>query len=132
MSLHAHGVVWIDHHEARIIRFTRDDVAEKTVHPAHAAHHLHSHAGSHDGDKAREDPAFFQEIGESLAGVQSLLVGGPANAKTEFVKHLHRHFPDLAKRVAGVEPMDHMSEGELLAVARHFFKKADREMPHGA
>ncbi len=131
MTPHAHGVVWIDHHEAKIIRFDRDAVDETAVHPAHAVHHLHSKAGSREGRRVPEDQAFFQDVGTALSDVQTVLICGPANAKTELAKHLHQHFPDLAKRVAGVEPMDKVSEGELLAAARHFFKKSDREYSHG-
>jgi stalled ribosome rescue protein Dom34 len=126
MSLQAHAVVWIDHHEARIIFFNRETVDEKIVHPEHAVRHLHSKAGSRDGARAAEDPAFFQDVAAALKDSQSLLVAGPANAKTEFAKYLSLHAPELEKRLAGVEAMERVTDGELLAAARHFFKRADR------
>ena len=126
MPMHAHAVVWIDHHEARIILFNRDAVDEKIVHPDHAVHHLHSKAGSRDGARAPEDPAFYHDVADALKDTQSLFVVGPANSKTELVKHLHAHFPELGKRIAGVEAMERVTDGELLDAARHFFKRADR------
>ena len=60
----------------------------------------------------------------SAAG--TILIVGPAGAKTELANHLAAHAPGLSTRVAGVETVDHPSEGELLALARQFFQASDR------
>ena len=126
MQEHPHAVVWIDHHEARIIRFDREGSDEHALHPDQPHHRLHVKAGSRGGARAAEDQGFYHEVASAVSSAQSVFVAGPAHANTEFVKHLDRHDAGLAKRVAGAEPMDHVTDGELLAAARHFFKRADR------
>jgi hypothetical protein len=54
------------------------------------------------------------------------LVTGPASAKNERAAYLAHRYPEAAKRVSGVESLDHPSEGQLLALARRFFKADDR------
>jgi stalled ribosome rescue protein Dom34 len=126
MQEHPHAVIWIDHHEARIIRFDREGSDEAVIHPDLPHHHLHVKAGTRGGTRATEDQGFYHEVATAVADARSVFVAGPANAKTEFVKHIDRHDPELAKRVAGVEPMDHVTDGDLLAAARRFLKRADR------
>ena len=38
--------------------------------------------------------------------------------------------PELKKKLAGVEPMDRPTDGELVKHARHFFKAVDRMQPN--
>jgi stalled ribosome rescue protein Dom34 len=126
MLKNIHAVVWIDHQEARIIRFDRDESDETIIHSEGGNHRLHIKAGTREGSRAPEDQHYFHHVAEALADARTVLIGGPANEKGELVKHLEKHDPAVAKRVAGVEPMDHLTDGELLAHARHFFKSADR------
>jgi hypothetical protein len=35
-----HAVVWFDHHEARLMRVSPDDVEKSVVHPANTPRHL--------------------------------------------------------------------------------------------
>jgi hypothetical protein len=129
MSTHYHAVVWIDHHEARVIHFNADAADEQLVHPAHPVAHLHSKAGSPAGARAAEDPAYYREVAEALATARVFLVTGPANAKTELVRYVERHAPELHRRLAGIESLDRVTDGELLNVARRFFRAADRMRP---
>jgi stalled ribosome rescue protein Dom34 len=126
---HYHAVVWIDHREARVIHFNADDADEKTVHPDHPSHHLHHKAGSPSGTHDKGEPSFYHDVANALAEAREFLVVGPSTAKTEFVTWLHGHSPALAGRLFGVEPLQHMSDGQVVAEARRFFKKADRIRP---
>lgn len=123
---HFHAVVWMDHAEAHVLHFT-EDAAERTVVHAHGKNRkIHHRKGSTGSGKAPEDTTYFHEIIDSLAGAQEILVVGPANAKTEFKKHLDAHDKDVAARVVAVENADHPTDGELLKHARKFFVAADR------
>ena len=126
---HYHAVVWIDHHEARVIYFNADDVDEKTVHPAHPSHHLHHTSGSPSGTHDKGDPSFFRGVADALGEAKEFLIVGPSTAKTEFVTWLHGHSPTIAGRLFGVEALQQMSDGQIVAEARRFFKKADRIRP---
>ena len=129
MSAHVHAIVWIDHHEARVIRFNADEAEESTVQAAHAPHHLHSKRGSAAGTHAHGDPAFFGEVVAALDGVREFILAGPASAKAEFVKHLHRHAPSLVEAMIAIQTMSRVSDGELLVEGRRLFKAADRMRP---
>jgi len=119
-----HAVAWLDHHEARVFFFDREESDEKILKPEHARHHLRSKAGG-SGGRAPEDHEFFETIIAALSeATGDFLVAGPASAKTELVNHLHRHAAKLVDRLAGVETMAKVSDGELLAFARKYFHAA--------
>jgi len=129
MSHHYHAVVWIDHHEARIIEIGQGDVDEVHVKPHHPIKHLHTKAGSNASWRAPEDMKFYKSVAERLAPVQEILVVGPANAKTAFVKYLHKKDPKTAEKIVGVESVDHPTDGQLAHYAKAYFKHADRMLP---
>ena len=71
---------------------------------------------------------FFQRVAELIADAGVILITGPANAKTELLKHIEQHKPDLASRVAAVETVDHPSDRQLIDHARRYFW-ADHQTP---
>lgn len=129
MSGYYHAVIWIDHLEARIFQFGREDVDRLVLHPHNPSRHIHHKAHTIGSGHAPEDQDFFHRVAEAVADAGAVLITGPANAKTELVKHIHRHDPRLMDIVAGVETVDHPSDGALVAYARHYFKAADRRTP---
>lgn len=129
MPAHYHAVVWLDHHEARIVHFNANDTDEKIVHPANPPRHLHHTAGSPAGTHDRGDPVYYRGVADALAGAKAFLVTGPSTAKTEFVTWLRSHAPQMTERLAGVETMPHMTDRQLVAEARRFFKGADHMRP---
>jgi hypothetical protein len=126
LSEHFHAVVWIDHHEARVFHFNADDSQREQVHPLHPVRHIHHKANSVGSGHSPEDQNFFSAVVEAIDGAGAVLITGPASAKHELVKHIDRHPSTLRARVAGVETLDHPSDGELVAHARQFFRAADR------
>ena len=119
-----HAVVWIDHAEAHVLHFTKEDVEAKLVH-GKPHRHLHTKRNAQASGHVSEDQAYFHKVAEALAGAHEILVVGPANAKTEFVKHLKAHDPGIAKAVVAVETVNHPSDGQLLAYARQHFHATD-------
>jgi len=122
---HFHAVVWIDHVEAHVMHFTKEDVEKKLV-QGQPHRHLHTKRGAQASGHAAEDPAFFRQTAEALTGAEEILVVGPANAKTEFVKYLDKHAHDLRKKIVAVETVDHPSDGQVLAFARKHFRAIDQ------
>lgn len=129
LSGHYHAVVWIDHHEARILDFNADTADEQVVHPAHPPRHLHHTVGSASGTHLTGEPEFYRSVAAALADANEILVAGPSSAKTEFVKYLAKHVPALLERVRRIETLDNVTDGQLLAEARRFFGKEDRMLP---
>lgn len=87
---------------------------------------LHRRSGTLGSGKAPEDHEFFERVAQAFADVREVLVVGPAQAKLEFVKYLEHHHPQLAKKIIGVETVDHPTDGQMLEHARRFFRAADR------
>lgn len=126
---HYHAVVWIDHHEARIVEFGSDARAEATVrHKQSIKHSMHS-AGKARSWRAPEDPAYYDEVAKALGEAGEILIVGPANAKFAFLKHLQTKHAGLAAKVVGIETVDHPTNGELANYAAAYFHKKDRTLP---
>jgi len=121
-----HAIVWIDHQQARVLRFGPQGVDLEIVLSSHRHEHLHHKANSIDSGKAPQDRTFLDHVGESLSNTAAILVTGPANAKRELVSHLEAHQPTTSSHVVGVEPLDHPSDGQLEAFARKYFHADER------
>ena len=63
---------------------------------------------------------------ELLQPYNAIVIVGPGTARTEFAGYLSEHQPKLAKRVWGIEPMDHPTDPQIVAAVRKFFHAADR------
>ncbi len=126
---HYHAAVWIDHREARVFHFSPNDAEEQRLRPDDPVRHIHHKANSIGSGHAAEDQNFLEAVTQSIADAGAILITGPANAKTELVKHIHQHHPLLMKAIVGVETVDHPSDAQLLAHARHYFKIEDRMLP---
>ena len=129
MAEHYHAVLWIDHHEARILDFSAAAADEKIVHPVHPPRHLHHKAGSAPGVHITDEPEFYRDVAAALAGAKEILIAGPSSAKTEFAKYLAKRAPQLLDRVRRIETLARVTDGELLVEARRFFAAEDRMLP---
>ena len=130
MPTGTHAVVWIDNSEARIVMVDPRATTELVEHSEHATKHLRSKAGNREGYRATADHVFFQRVANDLALAKSFMVVGPANAKTELVKHIHRFNPHLFARLSAVESSDRITDAQLAALGRDYFNKVDRMIPH--
>ena len=126
---HFHAVVWIDHREARVFHFSPTEVERLVLRPDHPTKHIHHKANSIGSGHVAADHEFLHEVAASIADAGAVLITGPANAKTDLVKHIHDRDPQLAKVIAGVETVDHPSDAQLVAHARKYFLTEDRMYP---
>jgi stalled ribosome rescue protein Dom34 len=99
MSSLYHAIIWIDHHEARIFHFGRSEAERLVLHPDKPTRHIHHKANSIGSGHAAEDQDFLHRVAQSIADAGAVLIAGPANAKTELVKHIHHHDPQLMKLI---------------------------------
>jgi hypothetical protein len=123
---HFHAVIWIDHREARVFHFNPTDVEKLVLHPDHPTKHIHHKANSIGSGHVSADNEFLHAVAASVADAGAVLITGPANTKSQLVKHIDQHDPKLMKLIAGVETVDHPSDAELVAFARHYLKASDR------
>ena len=129
MGTHTHAIVWIDHREARIFHFNRLESDRIVLKPHDPARHIHHKANSIGSGHAAEDQEFLHHVANAIEDAQFVLITGPANAKTELVKHIHRHAPKIIEKIVGIETVDHPTDGALLDHARRYFKAADLMTP---
>ena len=121
-----HTLVWLDHRVAKIFRFDADSNTTHQVHSTHSHENLHHKANAVDSGHAPVDKVFLEAVTHALPGAGPILIAGPGSAKKELHTHLlHRH-RDVAARVSDVQPLDHPTDGELLAFGRRFFDADDR------
>lgn len=124
-----HAVVWIDHHEARILEFDRTTQERKHVR-SNLQNQLHHKSGEIGAGKATADRAYLQHVTEAVSDATEILVVGPGTAKLEFLRYLHSHAPDVERKVMAVESSDHPTDAQILAHAREYFRAADRMVAH--
>lgn len=123
---YSHCVVWIDHAEARIFSFNREDVQSSTIHASKQIGHLHHHAGSLGSGKAAADKDYLAAIEIELRKCGEFLLVGPGTAKLELVRHIHKHAHDLDAKLVAVETIDHPTDNQIVAYARKYFLASDR------
>ena len=125
MTHHFHAVVWIDHREARIYEFGKDEVNEKhIVAPEHEGH-IHHKSGTYGSGHSHDAKSYLTEVTNALLGSQEILILGHGNAKTELTSFVRDHVPALAPRIMGVDTLDQPTPGQIVAFARKFFDEKD-------
>ena len=123
---HFHACVWIDYREARIFGVGEAGADETIVQDRISPTHIHRKADHVGLGKAGADPKFFAEVAEQLQIYKAILIVGPGTARSEFAGYLTEHEPRLARRVWGIEPMDHPTDNQIVAAVRKYFQAADR------
>ena len=106
-------------------RFAVDEHRIVTVEDEHGARQLHRKASVIGTGKAAPDRRYFEDVVTAIGDAREVLITGPGTAKVEFQRLLASRHAPVAKRVVGVETLDHPSDSELLAFGRHYFKRVD-------
>jgi len=120
-----HVLVWLDHQEAHVFNIQRDAFSESTLRAP--ARHLRRHPKGASEAKAHPEDAkhFFDELAKMLEDAEEVLLVGPGTAKLHFLKYTHKHQHALASKISGVETVDHPTDKQLVAYAKHYFIAAD-------
>jgi len=121
-----HCIVWLDHFRATVIFFSADHSVAVELTSDREDTQLHRKSGRPGSGRMADDHVFFERIARHIESSPEILVAGPGEAKVAFERFLQLHFPTVAARVQGVEPIDHPSSAELLAYARRRFAAIDQ------
>ena len=121
-----HTLVWLDHRVAKIFRFNRDSSEVSQVHSTDPHAHLHHKANAGDSGHVLVDHRFLESIVCAIRPDGPVLIVGPGTAKKELHSHLLDRHPNISGRISAVTPLDHPTDGELLACGRRFFDADDR------
>ncbi len=113
-------VVWIDSEHAKIFKLNVSGVEKKTLHLNEAT----VKGAHHDNHKKNAEEKFFHDVANEIGAVEELLIFGSGLAKNHFKTHLEKHHHDsLSKHLVGVEPLDHLTDNQILEAGRKYFKK---------
>lgn len=118
---HAHAVVWIDHLTAKVFPMGRAGVGEVVVHAHPSSTHLHHKANSIGSGHVAEDPHFLPQVAQSLRFCRDVLIVGPGTEKATLLHYLQENRKDLAATQLHVEPSDHPTDREIIALGRRRF-----------
>ncbi|MFM2071865.1 MAG: hypothetical protein RLZZ623_2128 [Actinomycetota bacterium] len=121
-----HAIIWLDHVDAKVVSFSDGAAEASEIHSQSTQRKLHRKSGIPGSGHAPDDRHFFEEIVASVADVREVLITGPGTAKSAFERYVQEQHPQVARRVVGVETLDHPSDSVLLAHARAFFKRIDQ------
>lgn len=127
---YSRAIVWMDSREARVFRFSIDDVEHQHIRSRRPFRRIHHRAGAIGAGHAHLDRGYFEDIAAALAGVQEWVLTGPGIAKSEMARHVGQHLPDLQRTLRGLETSDHPTDGELVDQARWAFRRIDRMLPN--
>lgn len=123
MSTH-HLAIWIDHHEAHLVRLAREGAEYETE--LLKAHDHHTHAKKGTGQRESLDHGFVERVVKAIQAADEVYLCGPATSKDEIVQHIEAHHAPLKARILAVEKADRMSDGELAARARKVLTQKDK------
>lgn len=114
------AVIWIDREHAQVYLLSKDKMERRKFEHHHKDNHRHIRDSE---EKNREEQGLFQDVGNALEGMDQILILGPGVAKHHFRNYLMEQKPMVAKKVAGVETVDHPTDGQIAAMARKFYEK---------
>lgn len=120
-----HVIIWLDHREAHVIHFDSESTKMETVKTKSNQLHLHHKRGSVGNGNLGSNADYLREVMDAIQNDNEILVVGPGSAKTELKDYISTHDPRIAKKIVGVETVDHPTDGQLLAFAKKYFLKAD-------
>lgn len=122
-------VVYLDQHQAKVFEFQKGEKHKEsfsTGSDGRTGHSSQKHAhGKHVEHPSPEEKKFYHDLAHRLGDASEILILGPGLGKVHFQKHLEEHHKPLSTKVVGVETLDHITENQMLAHARKFFRAHD-------
>ena len=120
--MNAHqSVVWLDHQHARIFGVDAASLQAETINAPEHHFHRHPKGASAEHQHPSDEAQFFRDIAAALRPAGEILLVGPSTAKLQFLRFLAESDKSLEAKVVGVETVDHPTDRQLVAHARHYF-----------
>lgn len=128
--------IWIDKKKARIISLENDKEVMATI--ISEVEDFRIHGGS--GTKFKGGPqdvvqdskylerekhqlkAYFKEIASKMKEAKAVVIFGPAQTKDKLHKELRENYKDLSAKVKAVKAVDSMTDNQIIALVKNFFK----------
>jgi stalled ribosome rescue protein Dom34 len=123
---YSHAVLWMDHQEGHLIRFNLEAHESEHIRAYEGKEQLHRRAGTLGDGKAKNHPTYFPDLASAINKSEVALLVGAGIAKREFLHYLEEESPAIRAKVLGVENSERVTEPQLLALAKVWFKSVDR------
>lgn len=128
----SHMLVVMDHREARIYKTElRGEIPQRII-PLDSngsGRYLHGVEENTDGKRKPETKSFYEDIAKVLQHATGILLfgsgTGASSAMEALLTMLKKEYPRVANHIVGTKTLDvqHLSEDQLLALARDFYQK---------
>lgn len=115
------AVIWIDRETARLFLLSDEKMERKNLEVHMPEHHTH---GKDASDRDRKEHKLFAAAAKELGAVDRVLILGPGVAKHHFKTYLEEHYPKEARKVVGLETVDHPTDGQIAAYTKKLFAEA--------
>ncbi len=116
-------VVWLDSEKALIFALKTTGIEKSHLQKGGVDHHTQNKK-NHHGDSSMEH--FYRDLAIKLKDTKQLLILGPGLSKNHFKTHLENHHTGgLAEKIVGLESCEHLTDNQILAKSRAFFKTYD-------
>ena len=128
--------VWLDKNKALIVTIDGEKVTLNTI--ASNVEHFNIRGGSgtrfkggpqdvvQDGKFLEREKHQLKQYYKSLAleinDTDALVIFGPAETNAKFSEELHKNYRSLSTKIKGVKKADSMTENQVKAWVREFFK----------
>ncbi|WP_298895282.1 hypothetical protein [uncultured Psychroserpens sp.] len=131
-----HTGIWLDKDKALIITIEKEQETLQTI-PSNIEHYR-IHGGS--GTRFKGGPQdvvqdskylerekhqlkqYFKTIVEEIKDTDALVIFGPAGTNEKLNEELQKNYKSLSTKIKGVQKADSMTDNQVKAWVRHFFK----------
>lgn len=128
--------IWLDKEKANIV--TIENGNENMITIPSNIESFHIHGGS--GTKFKGGPqnviqdskyierekhqfkAYFKDVASKIKEADTIVIFGPAETKEKFSKELQEYYKDISAKIKGVKTADSMTNNQIKAWVRDFFK----------
>tara|TARA_B100000745_G_C19995494_1_gene337719 strand:- start:80 stop:487 length:408 start_codon:yes stop_codon:yes gene_type:complete len=128
--------IWLDKDKALIVTLENDKETLNTV--MSNVEHYRPHGGS--GTRFKGGPQdvvqdskyldrekqqlkqYYKSLASKIKDTDALVIFGPADTNEKFSKELHKNHKPLSTKIKGVKKADSMTENQVKAWVRDFFK----------
>lgn len=129
--------IWLDTKKAHIVTVNNDKTEMKTI--LSNVENYNIHGGS--GTKIKGGPqdvvqdskylerekhqlkSYFKKIVEKIKSADAILIFGPSTTAKKLKKELGKNYKDLDAKIKAVIKADSLTDNQIKAVVRDFFKK---------
>lgn len=113
-------ILWIDFEHAKIFKISENGIV---VHHKKTKYKYSKHNSNHDLHEKKNRDLFFKELLNEIKSSDELLIFGSGPARNHFKKYIENHSKETLLKIVGLEPMDQLTDNQILEKSRVFFKK---------